>query len=305
MTLAEALIHAVLREPQDHPVSQAADAMRNGRAATVKDVNPLILVDAIRLWGIVGLFSVVDDAYQVWKETPSGAVHFEAALVSIMAGQHLEAEARCRRAVHAPEPEPMAWNSLALLLVQRASRDGTLAVLDDAVVAIEAGLAAMPGDALTMQTASAIYMLKGDRQRAAAVGGAPVPIAELVLFLERMPHHADLAREAIELLKLRPPHPAVETLKSLLTKRSNALNAVSAQAAIILSGVRPPTMAEPRDGIGFTTIFVVAALLVSMLGVMRAVIYGHTNGSDIAIMVLGVVAAAGAVGARLALRQRA
>jgi len=175
--------------PKDHPVSEAIARARAGEAAQLASVNPLILVDTIRTLAILGEEDVLDRAYGEWKALPDGAVHFEAGLAALMAKRLDEAAERFERAVSAERPQPMAWNSLALLRMSRHE-------VKRAREAIEAGVLAMPGDIVTLRSAALIRSLQGESR--------PLPKGEVGVLLERFPGHAQLAREAADLVSRWP-----------------------------------------------------------------------------------------------------
>lgn len=131
----------------------------------------------------------MDQGYAAWATHEHGAVHFEARLASLMVPNYAEAEVRLQRAVAAKRAQPMAWNSLAILRLSRHQ-------IDRATEAIEAGLAAMPGDAVTERTASMLRKLKGKP--------SPAETDELILLMERFPGHAQLASEAAAFLRRVP-----------------------------------------------------------------------------------------------------
>jgi hypothetical protein len=215
-------------EKSDHPVAQAIVAVRAGRGETVKDGHPLILVDAIRALAILEEHAVVDTAYAGWAHLPSGPVHFEAGLQAIMAASgagaaaaalRAEAERRLCRAAFAPDPQPMAWNSLALLGLARAN-------LDDAQAALARALAAMPGDPTTLRTAEHVRNLRDLVARGQTLTPGTEPLTRVIVLLHRFTGHAQLARAAADRLARLPSLPGHDVVgaRELLLRRARELD---------------------------------------------------------------------------------
>ncbi len=162
-TDTDILAAVALGADQGHPVIEAVAAARAGRVDDLAGLHPLMIVDVLRMLAILGEEAAVADAYRVLVDHPAGVVHFEAGIGALMAGDRDGAVERFRRAATGNEPQPMAWNSLAAALSE-------VGELDDAWIAVQAGLEAMPGDAITARTATAIAILRGDEASARALG---------------------------------------------------------------------------------------------------------------------------------------
>jgi hypothetical protein len=162
-TDTDVLAALALGADQGHPLIEAVAAARAGTVEGLSGLPSLLLVDVLRMLAILGEWPAVVGAYEVLADHPAGAVHFEAGIAAQMEGDREAAMDRFRRACTGAAPQPMAWNSLAVALSE-------VGELDDAWIAVQAGLEAMPGDPITARTATAIAILRGDEASARALG---------------------------------------------------------------------------------------------------------------------------------------
>jgi len=213
-TEAEVLAAVAMGGFEGSPSIQAVALTRAGHAAQLAGLPPLLLVDVIRFLAILGEHALVDRAYAAWAANPHGAVHFEAGLAALMVPNRVEAEARLERAVAVDHPQPMAWNSLAILRLARGH-------LDTAIEAIETGLIKMPGDRVTAHTAAMLFALRGDSERA-----GHLRVGDLHLLLERFPGHAQIADAAALHLRRMPRVAGVdfEGPRAQLARRARELD---------------------------------------------------------------------------------
>ena len=268
---AEVLASAALKGFQGHPVTVAIAATRAGRASDVASVDPLILVDVIRCLAILAEHHTVDQAYASWSDNADGAVHFEAGLASLMAKNRQEAEVRFLRAVRAAVPQPMAWNSLAILRQSRGE-------LVQALEAAEAGLAAMPGDRLTERTASILRALERDKT-------AP-DLAALTEWLGRFEGHAALAREAATFLSRVPAGTGLDIAgaRALLQRRADELDPPRGPVVTTPMTTSSGTGEDPESAIYGSMI---GGVLMIAMGGLRAGLATRANSTNSVMMLIG------------------
>lgn len=159
----DVLAAVALGADQGHPVIDTITAARAGALDDLPGAEPLLLVDTLRMLAILGEWPVVARLYDALADHPAGTIHFEAGIAAQMEGDRDTALYRYRLAATGPEPQPMAWNSIAATLCE----DGEL---DEAWIAAQAGLENLPDDTITVRTATAIAILRGDEASARTLG---------------------------------------------------------------------------------------------------------------------------------------
>jgi hypothetical protein len=193
-TSEDVLAAVALGVEQGNPVIDTIVAARAGVVDGLDELHPLVLVDALRMLAILGEWPTITTLYQALEDHPAGVVHFEAGIAAQMQGDREGAKDRYRLAATGREPQPMAWNSLAAALCEEGE-------LDDAWIAVQAGMEAMPDDAITVRTATTIAILRGDEASAKALGFPGDVAAERAEALSRGPSssfggHAQIAMDA-------------------------------------------------------------------------------------------------------------
>jgi hypothetical protein len=190
----DVLAAVALGADQGHPIIDAVTAARAGVVGDLASADPLLIVETLRMLAILGEWPVITALYAAVKDHPAGTVHFEAGIAAQMEGDREAALYRYRHAATGEEPQPMAWNSIAATLCEAGE-------LDEAWIAAQAGLENLAEDAITIRTAVAIAILRGDEASAKALGFEGDLAAEQADARARGPNtsfsgHAHLAMEA-------------------------------------------------------------------------------------------------------------